>query len=60
MKTKFAASPRARQLQAAVAGYNFGDENARTLDGLDVGSTHDDYSNDISARAQYFTKLWQI
>ncbi|WKJ88748.1 transglycosylase SLT domain-containing protein [Methylomonas montana] len=49
--------PEARQLQGAVAAYNFGANNVCTLDGIDKGSTHDDYSNDVWARALYFAGL---
>lgn len=46
--------PAARQLQGAVAAYNVGVKNVRTLEGMDRGTTHDDYSNDVWARAVYF------
>lgn len=46
--------PAARQLQGAVAAYNVGVKNVQTLDGMDRGTTHDDYSNDVWARAVYF------
>ena len=36
--------PLARQLQGAVAAYNVGVRNVQTLDGMDIGTTHDDYS----------------
>ena len=42
-------------LKGAVAAYNAGVKNIQTLDGMDIGTTHNDYSNDIWARAQYFT-----
>ena len=47
----------ARQLQGAVAAYNVGSTNVRTLEGIDKGTTHDDYSNDVWARAQYFAGI---
>jgi soluble lytic murein transglycosylase-like protein len=46
--------PPARQLQAAVAAYNSGLKNIKTLAGMDIGTTRNDYSNDVWARAQYF------
>lgn len=45
----------ARQLQGAVAAYNVGVNNIRTLKGMDQGTTHDDYSNDVWARALYYS-----
>ncbi|KAK7471414.1 hypothetical protein BaRGS_00035966 [Batillaria attramentaria] len=45
--------PKAHQLQGGVAAYNFGVGNVQSWGGLDVGSTGNDYSNDVMARAQY-------
>jgi len=41
------------QLQGAVSAYNAGTGNVATISGMDRGTTHDDYSNDVMARAQY-------
>ncbi|HEX5751966.1 MAG TPA: peptidoglycan-binding protein [Archangium sp.] len=41
-----------QQLRGAVAGYNMGADNVRTLAGMDGGSTGEDYSADVWARAQ--------
>ncbi|XP_076807055.1 lysozyme g-like [Clavelina lepadiformis] len=43
-----------QQLQGAIAAYNFGVDDVRSWKGLDRGSTHDDYSNDVVARAKFF------
>jgi hypothetical protein len=43
----------AQQLRGAVAAYNMGADDVRTLGGMDRGSTGNDYSADIWARAQY-------
>ena len=43
-----------RQLQAAVAAYNLDIKKVQEWDRLDDGSTGNDYSNDVIARAQYF------
>jgi hypothetical protein len=58
MQIKFARVPPARQLQAAVACYNFGESNAQTIEHLDQGTTGNDYSNDVWARALYYTNIW--
>ncbi|SEU38204.1 Peptidoglycan-binding (PGRP) domain of peptidoglycan hydrolases-containing protein [Stigmatella erecta] len=42
----------AQQLRGAVAAYNFGPGNVQTQQRMDVGTTGDDYSNDVWARAQ--------
>ncbi|RKH34602.1 hypothetical protein D7Y13_34895 [Corallococcus praedator] len=42
----------AQQLRGAVAAYNSGTGNVRTLAGMDQGTTGNDYSNDVWARAQ--------
>ncbi|XP_062577283.1 glycine, glutamate and proline-rich protein-like [Saccostrea cucullata] len=42
-----------QQQQGGVAAYNFGVSNVRSWKNLDKGSTNDDYSNDVMARAQY-------
>ncbi|CAK8698365.1 unnamed protein product [Clavelina lepadiformis] len=43
-----------QQLQGAIAAYNFGVDDVRSLKGLDRGSTNDDYSNDVVARAKFY------
>jgi soluble lytic murein transglycosylase-like protein len=50
--------PAIRQLQGAVAAYNSGVGNVRTLDGMDVGTTGNDYSNDVWARALFYATRW--
>ncbi|ASC72722.1 uncharacterized protein XM38_036800 [Halomicronema hongdechloris C2206] len=41
-------------LRGAIAAYNFGVSNVRTKAGIDEGTTGDDYSSDVVARAQFF------
>ena len=41
-------------VQAAVAAYNVGVKNVQTLAHMDVGTTRNDYSGDVWARAQVF------
>lgn len=45
------------QLQGAIAAYNVGCGNIKTVEGIDIGTTHNDYSNDVWARAQYYAGL---
>nr|ALM87513.1 Conotoxin [Conus betulinus] len=42
-----------QQLQGAVSAYNAGTGNVRSFRRMDVGTTGNDYSNDVMARAQY-------
>jgi peptidoglycan hydrolase-like protein with peptidoglycan-binding domain len=44
--------PPEQQLRGAVAAYNSGTGNVKTLSGMDRGTTGNDYSNDVWARAQ--------
>ena len=41
-------------LRGAVCAYNSGLANLRTIERLDVGTTGNDYSADVIARAQYY------
>jgi len=51
--------PPAWQLRGAVAAYNAGPGNVRTQPGLDKGTTGNDYSADVWARARWFGRtLW--
>ncbi|CAG2231990.1 Lysozyme G,Glycine, glutamate and proline-rich protein,Lysozyme g [Mytilus edulis] len=53
VKRKHPSWSDAQALQGGVAAYNFGVGNVQSWSGLDVGSTNNDYSNDVIARAQY-------
>lgn len=46
----------AQQLRGAIAAYNFGSDDVRSLERLDVGTDNDDYSADVWARAQYYAQ----
>ena len=41
-------------LKGAVAAYNFSVENVLTKEGIDIGTTGNDYGSDVIARAQYY------
>lgn len=49
-------------VSAAISAYNAGAKNIRTYDGLDTGTTHNDYANDVVARATFFKRngYWDI
>lgn len=57
VKAKFPQWTPAQQLRAAVAAYNFGVDDVRSLERLDIGTTGDDYSADVWARARYYAGL---
>lgn len=54
---KFPNWTAAQQLRGAVAAYNFGAKNVQTWGGMDQGTTGDDYSADVWARARYYASL---
>jgi len=41
-------------LKGGICGYNSGVSNVETYENMDVGTTGNDYSNDVTARAQYY------
>ncbi len=44
-------------LKGAVVAYNAGVRNVQTIDGMDRGTTGNDYGSDVIARAQYYAKM---
>jgi peptidoglycan hydrolase-like protein with peptidoglycan-binding domain len=52
VKAKHPSWPNEQQLRGAVAAYNSGVGNVQTIKNMDVGTTGNDYSNDVWARAQ--------
>jgi peptidoglycan hydrolase-like protein with peptidoglycan-binding domain len=52
VKAKHPGWPAEQQLRGAVAAYNSGVSNVQTMAGMDRGTTGNDYSNDVWARAQ--------
>jgi len=46
--------PPEKQLEGALCAYNSGVNNVQTLDGMNWGTTHDDYGADTLARAQWY------
>ncbi|KGL91748.1 Lysozyme g, partial [Charadrius vociferus] len=53
---KFPRWTKDQQLKGGVSAYNAGPRNVQSYDRMDIGTTHDDYSNDVVARAQYYKK----
>ena len=40
-----------------MAAYNFGTKNVKTWSGLDKGTTNNDYSGDVMARAKFYRDI---
>ncbi|XP_025083605.1 glycine, glutamate and proline-rich protein-like isoform X2 [Pomacea canaliculata] len=57
VSTKFRGWSAEQKIQGGVAAYNFGVTNVRSWEGLDKGTTGNDYSNDVMARAQRLQAL---
>jgi hypothetical protein len=53
VKRKHPDWPAEQQLRGGVAAYNFGVGNVQTASGMDRGTTGDDYSSDVWARARF-------
>jgi peptidoglycan hydrolase-like protein with peptidoglycan-binding domain len=56
VKAQHPSWPAEQQLRGAVAAYNAGVQNVQTMAGMDLGTTGNDYSNDVWARAQVLTQ----
>ncbi|XP_010134204.1 PREDICTED: lysozyme g-like [Buceros rhinoceros silvestris] len=56
IQRKFPRWTKNQQLKGGISAYNAGTRNVQTYDGMDIGTTHNDYANDVAARAQYFKK----
>ncbi|XP_072519089.1 lysozyme g-like [Salminus brasiliensis] len=54
IQKKFPSWPKEHQFKGGISAYNAGVGNVRTYERMDIGTTGDDYSNDVVARAQWF------
>ncbi|XP_047658041.1 lysozyme g-like isoform X2 [Tachysurus fulvidraco] len=54
IQKKFPKWPKEHQFKGGISAYNAGVGNVRTYEGMDIGTTGNDYSNDVVARAQWF------
>ncbi|XP_048400845.1 lysozyme g-like 1 [Stegostoma tigrinum] len=50
---KFPSWTKEQQLKGGISAYNAGTKNVQTYDRMDIGTTGDDYANDVTARAQW-------
>ncbi|KAJ8255162.1 hypothetical protein GJAV_G00201740 [Gymnothorax javanicus] len=56
IQKKFPDWSKEQQLKGGISAYNAGPGNVKTYDRMDIGTTGNDYSNDVVARAQWFKK----
>ncbi|NXH21531.1 LYG protein, partial [Bucco capensis] len=56
IQRKFPHWTKDQQLKGGISAYNAGAGNVQSYDRMDIGSTHNDYSDDVVARAQYYKK----
>ncbi|XP_009322116.1 PREDICTED: lysozyme g-like [Pygoscelis adeliae] len=56
IQRKFPRWTKDQQLKGGISAYNAGPNNVRSYDRMDIGTTHNDYSNDVVARAQYYKR----
>ncbi|XP_036424754.1 lysozyme g-like [Colossoma macropomum] len=56
IQRKFPKWPKEHQFKGGISAYNAGVGNVRTYERMDFGTTGNDYSNDVVARAQWFKR----
>ncbi|NXK55388.1 LYG protein, partial [Chauna torquata] len=54
IQQKFPHWTKDQQLKGGISAYNAGAGNVRSYARMDIGTLHDDYANDVVARAQYY------
>ncbi|XP_072192672.1 lysozyme g-like protein 2 [Excalfactoria chinensis] len=56
IQKKFPKWSKEQQLKGGISAYNAGIGNVQNYEGTDVGTTHNDYANDVVARAKFFQR----
>ncbi|XP_042311952.1 lysozyme g-like isoform X2 [Sceloporus undulatus] len=57
IQKKFPQWTKEQQLKGGIAAYNAGTKNVQTYERLDVGTTKNDYANDVVARTVFYKKM---
>ncbi|XP_066477996.1 lysozyme g-like [Tiliqua scincoides] len=56
IQNKFPQWTMEQQLKGGIAAYNIGTKNVQTYERMDIGTTKNDYANDVVARAKFYKK----
>ncbi|XP_075283007.1 lysozyme g [Opisthocomus hoazin] len=56
IQKKFPTWTKEQQLKGAISAYNAGAGNVQTYNEMDVGTSHNDYANDVVARAKFYKR----
>ncbi|XP_074839376.1 lysozyme g-like [Carettochelys insculpta] len=56
IKRKFPRWTKEQQLKGGISAYNAGTKNVQSYDRMDIGTTNNDYANDVVARAKYYKR----
>lgn len=44
------------RISGGISAYNAGANNIQSYDRMDIGTTHNDYANDVVARAKFYKR----
>ncbi|KAH1186524.1 hypothetical protein KIL84_019273 [Mauremys mutica] len=56
IQKKFPRWTKEQQLKGGISAYNAGLQNVQTYDKMDIGTTGNDYANDVVARAKFYKR----
>uniref|UniRef100_A0A8C3FD12 Lysozyme g n=1 Tax=Chrysemys picta bellii TaxID=8478 RepID=A0A8C3FD12_CHRPI len=56
IRKKFPRWTKEQQLKGGISAYNAGLRNVQSYDKMDIGTTGNDYANDVVARAKYYKR----
>ncbi|XP_034629917.1 lysozyme g-like, partial [Trachemys scripta elegans] len=56
VRKKFPGWTKDQQLKGGISAYNAGLGNVQTYPNMNIGTTHNDYANDVVARAKYYKR----
>ncbi|XP_008496285.2 lysozyme g [Calypte anna] len=56
IQKKFPTWTKEQQLKGGISAYNAGPRNVQSYDRMDIGTTHNDYANDVVARAKFYKR----